>query len=732
MPNDPENPTEKFIPLKAEIPMKINPEDILATYEPEKQFQFAGNGKTPYQEFIEKHYFKKTDGGFEKINPEGLALTGDVLAVQMQENDEGVMEHRLVKVPIRSAADFKAFLEKAEAKERNLKETNFIGPGSYPFDGSGEGDYASSVQIANGDVEYTPIMGGPFSKQLYLFDYLTMHARCFEMWNHNPVAHQIVKITTYFVLGRGFKVKFKNAAAQKNWDTFSEKNDFDNRLKTWCDQESRDGELMIRIYKDPLGQTGEILVRAVDPSTIWEIVTDNEDIEKVYYYHQQYPTAYQVFYAQNMINLPSTQYVIHQIPAGEMLHYKLNCNSNEKRGRSDLYPVMTWLKRLKDFYTARVIRAIMQSCVVWKNIIKGDAADIQTYINNYGTNPPKAGTLHVENEASTLSTMTVDIKAADARDDGDALLNLISVGVGIPKEYLGLGDRSTRATALVASEPGAKKFQDRQEHYKKIITDVAKIVTTEAMKARKIPGTEKVMPADVSKKIVMAVKAMDYWTAIKLLWAATTGGQVQPIDETFEVIMPEIILEDRTGKIKDLTMMQVNEWICKETAAVIAAKEMHIENYDYAEEAAKIAKDVAQGNPYGQYEPMMSPTGGVKYKPQGTDTGTDSKNPLAAKPGAKPGAPKPPTAGLGSAERTQTKQDMKQAEAAIKESAAAKLPDSEFDPEQLKIGTEHEKEHTDDPEVAKAIAKDHLAEHPDYYIELAKMEQKLKDKEGKK
>lgn len=33
----------------------------------------------------------------------------------------------------------------------------------------------------------------------------------------------------------------------------------------------------------------------------------------------------------------------------------------------------------------------------------------------------------------------------------------------------------------------------------------------------------------------------------------------------------------------------------------------------------------------------------------------------------------------------------------------------------LKVGTEIEKEHTDDEETAKKIAADHLAEDPDYY-----------------
>ena len=46
--------------------------------------------------------------------------------------------------------------------------------------------------------------------------------------------------------------------------------------------------------------------------------------------------------------------------------------------------------------------------------------------------------------------------------------------------------------------------------------------------------------------------------------------------------------------------------------------------------------------------------------------------------------------------------------------------------DQLKKGTEIEKEHSTDEEIAKEIALDHLKELPDYYDRLEKME-----KEGK-
>ena len=48
------------------------------------------------------------------------------------------------------------------------------------------------------------------------------------------------------------------------------------------------------------------------------------------------------------------------------------------------------------------------------------------------------------------------------------------------------------------------------------------------------------------------------------------------------------------------------------------------------------------------------------------------------------------------------------------------IPDSKFNADELKKGIEIETEHTDDLQVAKAIAKDHLAEKKNYYSLLIK------------
>jgi hypothetical protein len=57
---------------------------------------------------------------------------------------------------------------------------------------------------------------------------------------------------------------------------------------------------------------------------------------------------------------------------------------------------------------------------------------------------------------------------------------------------------------------------------------------------------------------------------------------------------------------------------------------------------------------------------------------------------------------------------------------AAGRPVRDFDPKQLQRGTEVELEHGKDRATASEIARDHLTEHPSYYVELERMERRLR------
>jgi len=548
---------------------------LLEVYQPDEEFTFAAT-ESPVAQFLNTALVKDEHGHWQFREGFGIASA----KIYLSKPHRPLMEAtgRWVEQPhghvVRKMTEAE-FLKAVQISEA-------LGD-SFDF-----GDPQDAGRRFETFDEYLPLLGGPFSKQLYLFDYLDMMRKCFEASNHNPVARQIINITTSFVMGRGFKGQAKNPETQKLWDAFEAKNHLQERMREWCSMLTRDGEIMIRCFKDPV--TGEPIPRYIDPSTVWEIVTDPEDIEKVYYYWQQYPTQYQML-QQASVHIPTAKYVINQIPAEEVYHYKINASPNEKRGRSDLFPVLGWLKRLKDLYTARTIRAIMQSSYVWKNVIKGDQGDVQAWIDQYGTQPPKPGSIWVENEASTLTGLAIEGGGRTSSDNTDeGLLNMIAIGVGIPKEYLGLGDRSTRATALVATEPGAKKFQERQLLMEQILKDLWGAHVRWLRQTGRVPKATAVSPN--LSLLFQSIRQHRWWDAIEWLKAKALGNYLEvPVDLEVEFTFPEIVIEDRSTKFKDLTLGVMNRWWSNKTAAGIAAKEMGITTWDYEEEKAQIAQE---------------------------------------------------------------------------------------------------------------------------------------------
>ena len=63
-------------------------------------------------------------------------------------------------------------------------------------------------------------------------------------------------------------------------------------------------------------------------------------------------------------------------------------------------------------------------------------------------------------------------------------------------------------------------------------------------------------------------------------------------------------------------------------------------------------------------------------------------------------------------------------------STEAGITEDDVDPDQLAMGIEVEMEHTENPELAKKIALDHLSEFSGYYTALKEMEDKLRAEEG--
>ncbi len=231
---------------------------------------------------------------------------------------------------------------------------------------------------------------------------------------------------------------------------------------------------------------GFVTMRMWDPSTVWEVVTDPEDFDHVYYYHRQFPTPYQLWTSGT---IPISKYIIQQVPPTQVQHIKINISSQEKRGRSDLLPAMPWLKRFNDFYNGTVVKAMLEANLVYIVKVHGDQNDVNTIAAdpNFTTLPPPGG-MWIENEAVELKPISSQLTAGRGSSGiGQQLAAIIATSLNLPSEYFNIeSGGAARATALVRTDPAVKTIEDRQQTLKETLEDIYDRVIEAAIRAGRL------------------------------------------------------------------------------------------------------------------------------------------------------------------------------------------------------------------------------------------------------
>lgn len=463
--------------------------------------------------------------------------------------------------------DKKQFVEafKKNAKKKTFRESvDFFGTDTAPLSG------------AIGD-DFTPLLGGPFNKQLYLYDYLKMHSVCFQASTHDPVLRTAVEIMNDFVLGRGFRVDCENKAALALWRAFEEANDLQNYMRNFNRELTIYGEQFVWWLPNRETKIGYHLapeqapskgiiprIRPLDPSTVWEIVTYPEDITRKLYAQLVFPTQYQIYTGTDQGRpVPSTKFIYQQIPADQFDHYKINSVTNEKRGRSDLFPVLGYAKRLRDSVNYSIIG--LQKSTSWAidTEIDGNQQDIDAYIDSQealGTIPPPGSEFVHSTKVKRQYLSNEGASKAGNSQAFEWCFSMICAGLGIPQNYFAthLSGGNTRATAVVATEPVTKKFEMRQQLLERVLKDMAKKLFAQ-----------------------FGIKA------------------------EVEVTFPELITQDRSAKLKDLALAEQMGWVSRKTVAQIAAKELGITKYEYEEEEELMAQDKEVAEP--DLSPLSAP-----------------------------------------------------------------------------------------------------------------------------
>lgn len=412
--------------------------------------------------------------------------------------------------------------------------------------------------------DFTPLLGGPFYKQLYQYDYLRMHNTCFYAWHHDPIAKATVEMIVDFVLGRGFKVEStcENEGEKKQyqiqWDAFAKANNFDTLVRQFLTEIIVYGESMF--WKLPNHQTKIVYnlapgqktpkgiiprIRLIDPSCIWEIVTYPEDISRVLYYQWIAPTQYQTYTAPQV---PTTKFIFTQVPADQVIHEKINCASNEKRGRSDLFASLGYMKRLRDSVNYAIVSDQKRSAWSIDTTVAGSQSDVDNYasaMQALGT-IPSAGSEFIHTAAIKREYMNNTGAATGQSTSFEWCLSMAAIGNRLPVSYYGthLSGSQARGAALISTEPVAKMFESRQMKVERVTREIYSWVT----------GSDDV-----------------------------------------EVMFPEIIAQDSATKIRNIVVADSNQYFEKARCAAMVAKELNVTDFDYEKEKLAIEADMKAG-----------------------------------------------------------------------------------------------------------------------------------------
>jgi hypothetical protein len=420
-----------------------------------------------------------------------------------------------------------------------------------------DADNVVGVFNDNPDREFLQILGGPFSRQLYLSAKLEMYAKAFWEQSHMPLFHRACQMLTEYVVGRGVKLKAKSAAVQKKFDEYARSDNFYRRLWTAHYDLTWQGEVFWRVFVQP---DGRVTVREIDGSTIWEAITEPEDVEIVRGYWQQYPSPFNLYSMQRPDGtfVAPQAYFIRILPPDEIIHVRINDTYGEKFGRSDGFSSLGHSKRIRDFSSGITISTMYENAFAWIVKLKGDQGDTSALANRPEFQKvPKPGSLIVHNEAQEWTPASAKGAGGRGSSKSEVMLDLVrlfAAGFGIPVEYLGWIDTGgTKAAAISKTEPFGKHVEARQFWLE----------------------TQLLRP--------FLSKLVD-------VWKRTNQIPADASDEG-EWTWPEIEPMDVTERTTQIAMAQREGWITKARAAAMGAAELNITEYDYPTERAEIEKE---------------------------------------------------------------------------------------------------------------------------------------------
>jgi hypothetical protein len=383
----------------------------------------------------------------------------------------------------------------SEGKTEIAESSSSVEGGEFridPGDNSRWGWRRVSRDVASGD-------------ELDYEDHRAILRRAYSAWCRNPLAGQIVNLTTWFVMGKGVGFTATDPMVQEILNRFW--NDPENDMHVaqhWMSNELQIyGEIFCRFFTNPFD--GSVKMAMIDPLEIREIVSDADDVRKPVAFLREYkkaglPDEWIETFTKHGGNgwFPSAEDNVKEVIDGnEIIHVKVNNVSNRKRGLSELYRVLPWLdaydRWLEDRLSINKARGSYAFLRKVPSVPSKAAGPFETDSSGKYV-VPKPGSILVVHESENWEVLAPSIGADDAKEDGRAIKLMIAAGSGIFEHYFGDPSTGNLATTRSMELAMVKKFEDRQRLFEGVFKKIFQRVIDTGVKCG-------VLPADVDRGV---------------------------------------------------------------------------------------------------------------------------------------------------------------------------------------------------------------------------------------
>jgi hypothetical protein len=448
-----------------------------------------------------------------------------------------------------------------------------------------------------------------------------------QMWRFDPNARAALGNLLYYIIGEGVKITPQSDDPRLHrlfrefWN--APRNRMQLKQGEFVLRTMRDGESILQFFnRDEEGKpTWKTTVRFRDPDLLVDpgleyggtgrtasdgILLDPNDHERAlkYFFRRRY---------DQLSGVPDV------VDASQVLHAKIMCDSEQKRGESYVQPAMEMFGQYKEWLRYRIVLNKVRTAMVMVRKVTGSAADVEAIKGTLQESRtqrtgevkkriPPPGTIMNANGGVDYEFKSANIAASDAAEDGRSMKLGMAAGTNSPEYVFGDASNANYASTLIAESPFVKGIRYWQTFFEFQFKEIYRRVVQAAVDAGKLkPPAEDDIFAEQGKRDVSEAEAVPPKPGEpqpsngKEPSGADEGEQEAPVHELSEfekfwgcdVQWPEVVHRDLKDTAAAIIQMVQAGLISESTASSVLG-------YDYEEEVRKqqLIEEDAAANPF--------------------------------------------------------------------------------------------------------------------------------------